>query len=39
MSNDTLYMRFQFNESFAIPDRDMPGNMRVFGDILMAMKK
>lgn len=39
MSNDTLYMRFRFNEALEIPDPSMDGDLQLFGDIVIALKK
>lgn len=39
MSNDTLYMRFRFNQTLPMPDPSIPGTMRSFGDMIMALKK
>ena len=39
MSNDTLYMRFRFNEDMPLPDPSFTGTMRIFGDMTVALKK
>jgi hypothetical protein len=38
-SNDTLYLRMLFNENVPLPDPTIPGNMRIFGDMEMALVK
>ena len=38
-SNDTLYMRMLFNENVPLPDPNIPGSMRIFGDMEMALVK
>lgn len=38
-SNDTLYLRMLFNENVPLPDPTIPGSMRIFGDMEMALVK
>lgn len=39
MSNDTLYMRFRFDDDLPMPDPSFTGTMRIFGDMTIALKK